>query len=79
MSLSIDLRADLGDGELLLSYESDKSPMGFSLGLAVDDKVMMIRRIDLEKLDEVLTKVRKAYLFACFEETEDEDDEDEDD
>jgi hypothetical protein len=79
MSLIIELREDLGDGDFILSYDSDKSPMGFSIGLAVDDKVMMVRRIDLEKFDQLLTKLRKAFLFGCYSETEDEEDEEDED
>lgn len=78
MSLQMELRVDLGDGEFILEYDSEKTPMGVSIGLASDDKLLMIKRVDLNHLAELLVKSKKTFLMASYEEAEPEEEDDED-
>lgn len=82
MSLEMELKVDLGDGEATLTYDSNKAPMGINLSLSSDEATLTVRCIDIEKMAEFVIKAKKLLLMASVEEDdghidlEEEDDDD---
>lgn len=79
MSLNVELGMDLGEGEVIIGYDSSKSPLGVSLRLTTEDQNVLIEHIDPERLERLLEICNRILYIAKLEECEIGDDEDDDD